>query len=61
MAGSATQTRTALFALLALVFLLQPPAGRGRRQTVEEVTKKHMEALLEEEDYLAVFWCKSDD
>ena len=50
--------RTAAAALLLLAAVSVPPL-EGRRQTVEEVTKKQMEAYVAEEDYLAVYWCKS--
>ena len=43
----------------ALLLLLAAVSSVGRRQTVEEVTKKQLEAYVAEEDYLAVYWCKS--
>ena len=44
---------------VAAVLLLLAAVSVGRRQTVEEVTKKQLEAYVAEEDYLAVYWCKS--
>ena len=44
----------------ALLLLLAAVSSVGRRQTVEEVTKKQLEAYVAEEDYLAVYWCKSN-
>ena len=44
----------------ALMLLLAAVSSVGRRQTVEEVTKKQLEAYVAEEDYLAVYWCKSN-
>ena len=52
-AGRAASPAAALLLLLAAV------SSVGRRQTVEEVTKKQLEAYVAEEDYLAVYWCKS--
>ena len=45
---------------VAAVLLLLAAVSVGRRQTVEEVTKKQLEAYVAEEDYLAVYWCKSN-
>ena len=42
----------------AAVLLLLAAVSVGRRQAVEEVTKKQLEAYVAEEDYLAVYWCK---
>jgi hypothetical protein len=44
--------------LMAMALAL-PFGCSGRRQSVEEVTRKQLEAFVVEEDYLAVFWCKS--
>ena len=52
--GKAASPATALLLLLAAV------SSVGRRQTVEEVTKKQLEVYVAEEDYLAVYWCKSN-
>jgi len=50
---------------VAAVLLLLAAVSVGRRQTVEEVTKKQLEAYVAEEDYLAVYWytknCKTCD
>ncbi len=29
-----------------------------RRQALEDVTRKQFDALVQDEDYVAVFWCK---
>ena len=50
----------AAFPATALMLLLAAVSSVGRRQTVEEVTKKQLEAYVAEEDYLAVYWCKSN-
>ena len=52
--------RAASPAAVALLLLLAAVSSVGRRQTVEEVTKKQLEAYVAEEDYLAVYWCKSN-
>ena len=52
--------RVASPAAAALLLLLAAVSSVGRRQTVEEVTKKQLEAYVAEEDYLAVYWCKSN-
>ena len=52
--------RAASPAAALLLLLLAAVSSVGRRQTVEEVTKKQLEAYVAEEDYLAVYWCKSN-
>ena len=44
----------------AVLLLFLAAVSVGRRQTVEEVTKKQLEAAVAEEDYLAVYWCESN-
>ena len=44
----------------AVLLLFLAAVSVGRRQTVEEVTKKQLETYVAEEDYLAVYWCKSN-
>lgn len=46
------------FWVCLLIVLVNSNLGQCKRQAVEEVTKKQLDALLKSEDYLAVFWCK---
>ena len=47
-----------IFLLLLFLGLSWLQEATGRRLTVEDVTRKQLEADIEDEDYLAVFWCK---
>ena len=44
-------------ALLVIVVLILGVCG-GKRLPVDEVSKKHLDVLMQTEDYLAVFWSK---
>ena len=46
-----------LGALLVIVVLTIGVCG-GKRLPVDEVSKKHLDVLMQTEDYLAVFWSK---
>ena len=47
--------RTGVWWLVGVVWLVQLAGST----TVEDVTGKQLEAVMQTEDFLAVYWCKS--
>ena len=51
--------RLTFFSFLCVLLLTFPSPSEAKRKAIEEIPRRQLDALLQTEDYLAVFWRKS--
>ena len=52
-------TRAWVLGLLLIILALFSTEVEARTDLIEEVNAKQLENLIQDSDYVAVFWCKS--